>query len=245
MGQLHTCPDEILEMASVYYETLFTSDLLTRDVLDARDEVWSFVRPVVSGDMQTAIMWPFSLQEVTDAVHGLDGASCAGDDGLTRQFFMEYWDLISQPLQEGLQEIFDTGLGFLELRFPADLGFLPEIRANGSARVRLGATDVIASIKAKLGRPLSGRSNQGRVEINIECSPTAAPQFEGRGGDELSLELSRALHRSLLGGAAIDLSALSVIEGKLCWNLFIDGLVLSSDGNLLDVLAIAIKVKSF
>ncbi|MCO5595280.1 hypothetical protein L7F22_049321 [Adiantum nelumboides] len=59
--------------------------------------------------MQTAIMRPFSLQEVTDAVHGLDGASCPGDDGLTRQFFMQYWDLVSQLLQEGLQEIFDTG----------------------------------------------------------------------------------------------------------------------------------------
>ncbi|MCO5588716.1 hypothetical protein L7F22_042675 [Adiantum nelumboides] len=59
LGQLHTCPDEILEMTSVYYETLFTLDLLTGEVLDARDEVWSFVRPVVSGDMQTAIMRPF------------------------------------------------------------------------------------------------------------------------------------------------------------------------------------------
>ncbi|MCO5614063.1 hypothetical protein L7F22_068344 [Adiantum nelumboides] len=84
MGQLHTCPDEILEMASVYYEILFTSDLLTGDVLNARDEVWSFVRPVVLGDMQKAIMQPFSLQE--------------------------YWDLVSQPLQEGLQEIFDSGI---------------------------------------------------------------------------------------------------------------------------------------
>ncbi|MCO5590491.1 hypothetical protein L7F22_044461 [Adiantum nelumboides] len=110
MGQLHTCPDEILEMASAYYETLFISDLLTGDVLDARDEVWSFVRPVVSDDMQTAIMRPFSLQEVTDAVHGLDGAPCPGADGLTRQFFLQYWDLVSWPLQEGLQEIFDTGV---------------------------------------------------------------------------------------------------------------------------------------
>ncbi|MCO5564433.1 hypothetical protein L7F22_018094 [Adiantum nelumboides] len=50
-------------MASLYYETLFTSDPLTQDVHDARDEVWSFVRPVVSEDMQIAIMRPFSLQE--------------------------------------------------------------------------------------------------------------------------------------------------------------------------------------
>ncbi|MCO5588973.1 hypothetical protein L7F22_042937 [Adiantum nelumboides] len=47
----------------------------------------------------------FSLQDVRDAVHGLDGASCPGDYGLTRQFFMQYRDLISQPLQE----IIDTG----------------------------------------------------------------------------------------------------------------------------------------
>ncbi|MCO5586985.1 hypothetical protein L7F22_040930 [Adiantum nelumboides] len=105
------------------------------------------------------------------------------------------------------------------------------------------------SIKVELGRPLSGRPYQGRVELNIKCSPTAAPQFEGQGGDELSLELSKALHRSLLGGAAIDLLALSVIEGKLCWNLFIDGLVLSFDGNLLRritnfVVSIAVNTSS-
>ncbi|MCO5589254.1 hypothetical protein L7F22_043220 [Adiantum nelumboides] len=88
LGQLHTCLNEILEMALVYYETLFTSNPLIRDVHDARDEVWSFVRPVVSEDMQIAIMRPFSLQELTDAVHGLDGTFCLGDDGLTCQFFM-------------------------------------------------------------------------------------------------------------------------------------------------------------
>ncbi|MCO5605356.1 hypothetical protein L7F22_059539 [Adiantum nelumboides] len=57
--------------------------LSLQDVHDARDEVWSFVRPVVSENMQIATMRPFSLHE--------------------------YWDLISQPLQEGLQHIFYTG----------------------------------------------------------------------------------------------------------------------------------------
>ncbi|MCO5597441.1 hypothetical protein L7F22_051519 [Adiantum nelumboides] len=68
--------------------------------------VWAPFRPFPV----TMIMQPFSLQEVTDAVHGLDGASCPGDDGLTRQFFLQDWDLVSQPLQEGLQEIFDSGI---------------------------------------------------------------------------------------------------------------------------------------
>ncbi|MCO5567904.1 hypothetical protein L7F22_021600 [Adiantum nelumboides] len=49
--QLHTDPDEILEIASLYYETLFTSDPF-QDVQDAKDEVWSFVRPM-DGDAFT------------------------------------------------------------------------------------------------------------------------------------------------------------------------------------------------
>lgn len=43
-------------------------------------------------------------------------------------------------------------------------------------------------------------------------------------------------------GAGIDLSSLIVVEGKLCWDLYIEGLVVSSEGNLLDALGAAIKV---
>lgn len=43
-------------------------------------------------------------------------------------------------------------------------------------------------------------------------------------------------------GAGIDPSSLVVVEGKVWWDLCIDGLVVSSDGNLLDALAAAIKV---
>ncbi|CAK9220716.1 unnamed protein product [Sphagnum jensenii] len=128
--------------------------------------------------------------------------------------------------------------------FSIQSGVIPQ--ANGSGRCKLGATDVIASVKAELGRPPAGRPNHGSLVISVECSPTAAPEFEGRGGEDLSLELQRALERSLLGGpngagAAIDLSSLHLLEGKVCWVLYIDTLVLSSDGNLLDALSIAIK----
>ncbi|XP_050938629.1 uncharacterized protein LOC103485453 [Cucumis melo] len=42
-------------------------------------------------------------------------------------------------------------------------------------------------------------------------------------------------------GAGIDLSTLIVVERKLCWDLHIEGLVLSSEGNLLNALGAAIK----
>ncbi|KAJ4827341.1 hypothetical protein Tsubulata_003297 [Turnera subulata] len=124
-----------------------------------------------------------------------------------------------------------------------ETGVIPQ--ANGSARVRIGATEVIASVKAELGRPAALQPDKGKVAIFVDCSPVANPVFEGRGGEELSLELSVALQQCLLGGksgagAGIDLSSLMVVEGKLCWDLYIDGLVVSSDGNLLDALGASI-----
>ncbi|XP_056160535.1 uncharacterized protein LOC115669999 isoform X1 [Syzygium oleosum] len=128
-------------------------------------------------------------------------------------------------------------------------GVIPQ--ANGSARVRMGGTDVIASVKAEIGRPSPLQPNKGKVSIYVDCSPTAAPMFEcnfmqGRGAEELSSELSVALLRCLLSGksgagAGIDLSSLIVVEGKVCWDLYINGLIVSSDGNLLDALGAAIK----
>ncbi|CAM8935769.1 unnamed protein product [Rhodiola kirilowii] len=133
-------------------------------------------------------------------------------------------------------------LGFRPIS--VETGIIPQ--ASGSARVRIGATDVIASVKAELGKPNVWQPDKGKVSIHIDCSATAEPAFEGRGGEELSAELSVSLQRCLLGGktgsgAGIDLSSLIVVEGKVCWDLYIDGLVVSSDGNLLDALGAAIK----
>ncbi|PQQ20767.1 exosome complex component RRP42 [Prunus yedoensis var. nudiflora] len=48
-------------------------------------------------------------------------------------------------------------------------------------------------------------------------------------------------HSKGFPGAGIDLSSLVAVEGKFCWDLYIDGLDVSSDGNLLDALGAAIK----
>ncbi|XP_066329496.1 uncharacterized protein [Miscanthus floridulus] len=55
-------------------------------------------------------------------------------------------------------------------------GVIPQ--ANGSARVRLGATEIIASIKAELGKPSILHPDKGKVSIFVDCSPTAEPMFE-------------------------------------------------------------------
>ncbi|XP_066314381.1 threonine dehydratase 1 biosynthetic, chloroplastic-like [Miscanthus floridulus] len=51
-------------------------------------------------------------------------------------------------------------------------------QANGSARVRLGASEIIASVKAELGKPSILHPDKGKVSIFVDCSPTAEPMFE-------------------------------------------------------------------
>ncbi|KAK9128545.1 hypothetical protein Syun_017342 [Stephania yunnanensis] len=46
-------------------------------------------------------------------------------------------------------------------------------------------------------------------------------------------EARAALRRSVRdNGAGIDLLSLNVMEGKICWDLYIEGLVINADGNL-------------
>ena len=77
--------------------------------VDTREEVWSHVPLVVTSDMSASLLRPFTDIELRAAVAALDASSCPGDDGLTRQFFLEYWELLHRPLLLGLQQMFDTG----------------------------------------------------------------------------------------------------------------------------------------
>ncbi|CAI7853237.1 unnamed protein product [Closterium sp. NIES-54] len=59
--------------------------------------------------------------------------------------------------------------------FSLDTGVIPQ--ATGSARLRLGATHILACVKAEIGSPPAGRPWGGRIEVSVDCSPTATPAF--------------------------------------------------------------------
>jgi len=111
---------------------------------------------------------------------------------------------------------------------------------NGSADVTLEGTHVIFGVKAEIGEPTPSHLTEGRIEFAVDCTANASPIFEGRGGDDLALELSCALKRTFCTGA-LDLKSLGVIPGKACWILHVDALVLECGGNLFDALSIGVK----
>mmetsp|Transcript_34590 Transcript_34590/g.58096 ORF Transcript_34590/g.58096 Transcript_34590/m.58096 type:complete len:290 (+) Transcript_34590:171-1040(+) len=123
-------------------------------------------------------------------------------------------------------------------------GVVPQ--ASGSARLRLGGTDVLVGVKVEIGTPLPEHPSCGRTQFSVDVSANASLSFEGRGGEDLAAELTQALEKCFGGsstgaGAALDPKDLGIIDGRTCWVVNVDGLVLAADGNLLDALAAAAK----
>ena len=51
-------------------------------------------------------------------------------------------------------------------------------RAEGSARVRLGKTEVLVGTKIEAGEPFPDTPNEGVLTVNAELVPLASPTFE-------------------------------------------------------------------
>jgi len=112
-------------------------------------------------------------------------------------------------------------------------------RAEGSARVRLGKTEVLVGIKIEVGEPFPDVPKEGVLTVNAELVPLASPTFEPGPPDENSIELARVVDRGIRESKAIALEELCVEPGKKVFVVFVDVYVLNHDGNLIDASALA------
>lgn len=116
---------------------------------------------------------------------------------------------------------------------------------SGSARLRLANTEVLVGVKVELEEPRPDAPDRGRIEFFVDCSANATPAFEGRGGEELATEITNLLYRAYSADTVIDVKSLCLQEGKLCWVLYVDVLLLECGGNLFDAASIAVKSALF
>ncbi|MCO5600085.1 hypothetical protein L7F22_054193 [Adiantum nelumboides] len=99
---LHSDPDQVLVIASDFYEDLFTADLVIVQIVEAREQIWSATHSRVTYDMCYHLMALFTVDELREAVHSLAPSACPGDDGLTRGFFITHCDIMH--MWHGYQE---------------------------------------------------------------------------------------------------------------------------------------------
>ena len=121
------------------------------------------------------------------------------------------------------------GRGRADFRdFSVETGLLSQ--TTGSARVRLGNTDVLVSVKAEVEEPAPATPNRGRVACSVELCTSAGPEYSGRGGEDEEVSLGHAMERMLADGSSLDMAGLCIAPGEHVWVLYIDALVLDSGG---------------
>ena len=111
--------------------------------------------------------------------------------------------------------------------------------AEGSARVKLGNTDIIAGVKMDIAKPYPDSPDEGVLSVGAELIPFASPEFETGPPGEQSIELARVVDRAIRESKMIDLEKLCVKEKEHVWMVYLDLEVLNDDGNLIDTACLA------
>ena len=112
-------------------------------------------------------------------------------------------------------------------------------KANGSARVKLGNSEVVAGVKVETGEPFEGLENKGALILSAEVLPTASSYIEPGPPDEETVELARVVDRGIRESEMLDLTKLVLIPGEIVYVIFVDCSVINADGNLFDATSYA------
>jgi exosome complex component RRP42 len=139
------------------------------------------------------------------------------------------------------QKLREDGRMFDEYRKPisVEVGVSPKT-ANGSARVKIGMTDVIAGVKLGADTPYPDSPDQGNLIVMAELSPISNPSFETGPPSIDSIELSRVVDRGIRESQCLDMKKLCIKKGEKVWVVFVDIYPINDDGNLFDAASLAV-----
>ncbi|KAA0012459.1 MAG: exosome complex protein Rrp42 [Thermoplasmata archaeon] len=144
-------------------------------------------------------------------------------------------DYLARLAKEGKRP---DGRGFDEYR-PIKIEKNVLRNAEGSARVKIGNTMVLAGIKLEVGEPYPDTPEKGAMSTSAELPPLASPEFEPGPPKPGAIELARVVDRGIRESEYIDLEKLCIEPGEKVWIVFIDLHVLDYDGNLFDASSLA------
>ena len=130
------------------------------------------------------------------------------------------------------------GRAFDEVReLSIDVGVIP--KAEGSARARLGDTEVVAGVKIQPERPFPDTGDQGMLICTAEILPIAHPDVETGPPSPPVVELARVTDRGIRESKMIDMKQLVLEKNKSVVGIFCDNAVTDHDGNLFDACSYA------
>ena len=106
--------------------------------------------------------------------------------------------------------------------------------AEGTARVKIGKTEVIVGVKMDVGTPYPDSPDKGNMMVTAELLPLSSPRFESGPPKFPAIELGRVIDRGIRESKSIEFDKLCIEKGEKVWTVFIDIYSINDDGNLLD-----------
>lgn len=131
------------------------------------------------------------------------------------------------------------GRGLTEYRKPISIDLNISWTAEGSAKVQIGKTVVMAGVKLSLEKTYNDTPDEGGITVNAELTPLASSEFEPGPPTNRSIELARVVDRGIREAKAIDLKKLCVTAGEKAWFVNVDIVPINDDGNLIDISGLA------
>lgn len=151
---------------------------------------------------------------------------------------------MNQSLRNHIIELFKSdvrldGRGLTDYREPITVECGVTKTAEGSARVMIGETEVIAGVKVEIGTPYPDQQDSGTMMVGAELLPLSNPEFESGPPGIEAIELARVVDRGIRESKSIDFKKLCIEVGEKIWILLIDICTINDAGNLLDASSLA------
>ena len=118
-----------------------------------------------------------------------------------------------------------------------ETGVIP--KADGSARARLGDTEIVTGVKIQPDKPFPDLGDKGILICTAEILPLADPGAEPGPPTEEVIELARVVDRGIRETEMVDLKQLVLKKDKSVIGIFIDSSVINTAGNLFDTCSYA------
>ena len=111
--------------------------------------------------------------------------------------------------------------------------------AEGSAKVQIGETVVMAGVKMAIEKPYNDTSDEGGIMVNAELLPMSSSEYENGPPGKKAIELARVVDRGIREAKALDLKKLCIEPGEKAWFVSIDIITINDAGNLFDTAGLA------
>ncbi len=131
------------------------------------------------------------------------------------------------------------GRKLTEYRKPIEVEYGIIKTAEGSARVKIGETEVMVGVKMEVGEPYPDTPDEGTIIVGAELLPLSNPEFELGPPGIQAIELARVVDRGIRESKAIDFKKLCIEKGGKIWMVIIDICPINDAGNLFDASSLA------